>query len=95
MGEFVAYLSSLWHFFELVSHLQLYLQGFVLLQGYKMLPFQATQAILCEFHRTENTFNTKQLYYSLNGLFFLVPINNCLLNVVVNFMDCAFSEHSL
>lgn len=67
----------------------------MLLQGYKMLLFYITQAILCEFHRTENIFNTKQLYYSPNGLSFLVSINNYLLNVVVNFMDCAFSEHSL
>lgn len=67
----------------------------MLLQGYKILLFQGTQAILCEFHGIENIFNTKQLYYSLNGLFFLVSINNCLLNIVVNFMDCAFSEHSL
>lgn len=67
----------------------------MLLQGYKMLLFQEIQAILCEFHGIENIFNTKQLYYSLNGLFFLVSINNYLLNIVVNFMDCTFSEHSL
>lgn len=60
-----------------------------------MLLLQITQAILCEFHGTENIFNTKQLYYCLNGLFSHVSINNYVLNIVVNFMDCAFSEHSL